>query len=325
MKEVYGIVDGKNVYLHTIKNENLQISVSEYGATLISVKYYNQETILSHPSLEGYFDNGEFFGCIVLPIANRTGNAMFKIDDNVYHLEVNDNKNNLHTSLFHGSNKRIWEIKEEKNSLVCTIEFKDGEKGVPGNRKVKVIYSIENDSLHIDYWTISDKKSIFAPTNHAYFNLDGSKDVLDHELKLNCSYTTEIDNELIETGKLIDVTNTPLDFRKGKKIGKDIRCNYQQLVFAKGYDFNFCLDNYDGSLKEIASLYSAKSNIEVKCFTTLPGVQIYSGNYLKNENQGVCMETQFYPNAINIKDFIAPIIEANKEYTCTTIYKYGKR
>lgn len=342
MKAYYGETKaGEKVSSYTLKNASgFEVVLLDYGAILD--KLYVPDTdgksldvALGCGNIEDYEADANFFGCTVGPVANRIAKGEVPIDGITYNMIVNDGENNLHTDVVNGVHKRIWKSEELENGVKFTIELKDGEFGLPGNRVLEVTYSItEDNGLKIDYHAVSDKRTIFNMTNHTHFNLDGhgSGNVLEHELTINASKYTPVGAGAIPTGDIVSVLDTELDFTKGKKVGRDILSDNSQIQLVKGYDFNYVIDNHDGKLKEIAVLKGAKTDRIMKVYTDLPGVQLYTDNYVDNvkgkdkavynQRQGLCLETQCYPDSINHENFPDTIYGEGKEYHTTTIYKF---
>ncbi|MBQ9037248.1 MAG: galactose mutarotase [Erysipelotrichaceae bacterium] len=341
MSKLYGkTADGQMASLYTIESEQIRAEITDFGAVLVAlwVKDKNgkaTDVVLAHDSLEGYFNNPECFGSIIAPVANRTENACFTIDGTTYHMLKNEGENNLHSDTANGAHKRLWKVVDEKkDELTLEIEMADGDMGFPGNRKINVTYSVKEGTLGIKYRIVSDKATVFNPTNHSYFNLGGydSGSVFDHYLKLDCDYYTPVKPGSIPTGEIAEVTGTPMDFTKGKTIGEDFDLSFEQLKLTNGYDHNFVINDYDGSLRHFATLCSEKTGIIMDAYTTMPGVQLYTGNFVDVENgingtkftahDGLCLETQFFPNSANQPGFVSPRIDGNKEYCCRTEYSF---
>ena len=207
--------------------------------------------------------------------------------------------------------------------------------GFPGAKAFSVSYTLNNENeLKIEYKATSDKLTVINPTNHTYFNLDGhdSVNIEEHELQMNASYYTPVISGSIPTGEIATVKGTPMDFTESKKVGKDIRVDDEQLKLTGGYDHNWVIDNYDGQLREFATVIGPKSGRKMLCYTTLPGVQFYAGNFITPEagkkgseyvqRSGLCLETQYYPNSANQSSFPSCIYGKDKEYHSITIYKF---
>lgn len=335
--------EGQAVTLYSISNEKgIQADVMNYGAILVNLfvpdkKGRIADVNLGYDKLEKYFTNGNFFGASVGPIANRTADAKFSLDGKTYKLDVNDGKNNLHTHFDQGFHKRVFEaaVDEKKNSVTFTLSMKDKELGLPGNRRFSITYTVTKDNgLRIDYDAVTDKKTIINPTNHSYFNLKGHEtgSVLEEELWLNCSRFTEIVEGAIPTGRLVPVKGTPLDFTTPTPIGKRIRSRYEQLRLVSGYDHNFVSDGKPGELTKIAVLSDEEAGRTMEVYTDMPGIQVYSANWVERHKGkegaqykrrcGIALETQYFPNSANDPNFAKPVVEPEKPFHSTTIYKF---
>ncbi len=334
--------DGRDVSLYTIDNGKMKVSITDFGANIVSLfvpddKGETKDIVHGFDKVEDYFENPCFFGACIGRSANRIANAKFSIDGTEYKLAVNDNGNNLHSDYENGFHKKLWDAKiiDDENRLELTYSSPDMENGFPGNMDVKVSYSLtDSNELKIEYEGLSDKKTVFNPTNHTYFNLAGhdasSDKIYDTVLCLHASRYTPVVNGAIPTGELAPVSGTVFDFTEGRKIGQDIDADEEQLKLVNGYDHNFVIDGYDGTIREAASASCAGRTMKV--FTDLPGIQFYAGNAISplTGKDGVkyakrtafCLETQFFPNSINQEGFKKPVIEAGKPYKTTTVYRF---
>ncbi len=342
-KEFGKTKDGKQISLYTIDNGTIKASVTDFGANIVGLCVPNKkgevkDIVHGFDTAEEYFSNPCFFGACIGRNGNRIGGAKFTLDGVVYNLKVNDNDNNLHTDADNGFHKKLWaaNVIEDENKVELCYTSPDMENGFPGKLDVKVSYSVTDDNgLRIDYEAVSDKKTVFNATNHSYFNLGGndasSDAVYNTVLKLNASnYTPVKDSAAIPTGEIASVKGTPFDFTSPKKIGDEIDADDVQIGYGGGYDHNFAIDGYDGSLKEIARA-SYDGRVMTVC-TDLPGVQFYAGNMiapLKGKNgvtygkrTAFCLETQFFPDSVNQDNFKKPFIEADTPFKTTTIYKF---
>ena len=342
-KQIFGkLQDGTEVMLYTLENANgMKAEFINYGAILVSLFVPSQkggcsDVVLGYDNLEGYQGNTPFFGSTVGPCANRTKGATFSIDGSQYQLDVNDNENNLHSHVELGMHKQIWAAEEKQKGISFTLNMKDGEIGFPGNRSMRVTYTLtEENELVIEYSGESDQKTIFNMTNHSYFNLAGhDSGVIDNlELEMNASNFTPVVKGAIPTGEIRSVIGTPLDFTTSKKIGKDLENSYDQMVIVGGFDHNFVVDDYTGELKKIATLYDEESGRKMETYTDLPGVQLYSANFVVDEkgkngarydkHSGICLETQYYPNSANEPLFPDIVFGPERKYNTMTVYKFS--
>lgn len=345
-KEVFGKTeDNREVLLFNLTNKNgMCAKIINYGGIIVSLfipdkNGISKDVVLGYDNIENYYHNGTYFGALIGRCSNRIKSGKFFIDGAEYSVALNDNGINH----LHGGNKgfdtKLWDYNITQQGLELSYLSKDGEENYPGNLDVKVIYSItDNNELKVDYYAVSDKSTIINLTNHSYFNLDGHEtgSILDQKLWINSNYFTATDNGSIPTGELVNVKDTPMDFNIPTPIGERIDEKYEQLNLAGGYDHNWKVNRDSDKLEKVASLYSEKTGIFMEVSTTLPGIQIYAGNYLgghvnklgKNnavydKRAGVCFETQYFPNAINIPTFESCIFKKGEEYHHTTIFKFS--
>ncbi len=343
-KFIYGEMNGKNVHGFIITNKcGSKVQIIEKGSTLDKIiledKYGNFIDILSgHGSLDGHINRSDYQGVVVGQYANRIKNGSFTIDGVTYNVTQNEKG----VTCLHGGGEYSsahWCGKElDENSVEFTYTSPDGQDGFPGNVDVKVIYTFDDENnLSIEYSAISDKKTVINLTNHAYFNLNGYEngDVLKHTLQINADRFTAIDEMSIPTGELPEVKGTPFDFTTKKEIGRDIEEDFLQLKNGMGYDHNFCISDYDGSLKTIAIAKGDKSGIKMEVKSTEPGVQLYTGNFLDGsiigkgnlpltKRSAFCLETQVYPDSPNHPEWPSCVYNAGEEYKSITIFSFSK-
>lgn len=339
-RRVFGTIGQDSVYAYTLQNaRGMKAVVSNYGGTLLELWTPDRsgvtgDVVLGYGTLEGYLQkNNPYFGALVGRYANRIANAKFTIDGKQYTLAPNDHGNTLHGGL-KGFDKMIWSVDQvNDSSLALSYTSPDGEEGFPGSLSVKVTYTITgDDGLKIDYTAQSDKKTPVNLTNHSYFNLSGGKDstILQEELTLHASKYTPVNAGLIPIGQLAPVEKTPMDFLKAKQVGKDI----DQVK--GGYDHNFVIDRADSGIALAASVYDEGSGRYMEVWTTQPGVQFYTGNFLDGSLTGrdgkrvpqhgaLCLETQHFPDSPNQPSFPTSILEPGQTYHQTTIYKFSTK
>ena len=341
-KQLFGTTkEGREEFLYTLENKGgMKAEVIDYGAILVRLFVPDKngktdDVTLGYDRLEDYYENGSFFGGTIAPNANRIAGAAFIIDGTKYSLDVNDGPNNLHSHFVMGGHKQIWQAQEGDQSVKFTLKLKDGEMGFPGNKEISITYTLtENNELRLDYHGCTDKKTILNPTNHAYFNLAGHDGgtILNHVLWMKASHYTPVVQGAIPTGEIAPVAGTPLDFTKEKRIGDEIEADFEQLKLVSGYDHNFAVDDWDGELQLIASVMEPESGRKMKVYSDLPGLQFYAGNCIAKtigkegvvykERDGLCLETDYFPNAINEEGFASPVYGPEKEYTSTTVYQF---
>ncbi len=332
--------DNKAVNVYAITNsKGNYVKVITYGATITEVVVADRngtkrDVCLGYDTLEEYVKNGGFLGACIGRVANRTAKGEFMMDGVTYHLEKNEaDRCNLHGGS-DAFNTKVWEAKQVSD---CSVAFSyvspDGEGGFPGELKTVVTYTFDDtDTLTINYEAISDKKTPINLTNHTYFDLSGGEEenVLGQVMQINADAITPVNPECIPLGDFMDVTNTPFDFRRPKKIGAEINGAHEQINNGGGYDHNFVLKQ-DGN--PAARAWSEVTGIEMTVITDQPGVQFYTGNFIGDmmgkkgkplyNRKGFCLETQYYPDCLNQPAFDKPIKEAGEKYETVTKYKFG--
>ena len=336
---------GKEVKLFTLKNkQGAVVTISNYGGRIVSLMVPDKDNkltdvVLGYDSIGAYRKKGEpFFGALIGRYGNRIAKGKFTLEGKEYQLQLNDGVNTLHGGT-DGFFSKVWEAKQlDGQKLELNYISKDGEAGYPGKLDVKVVYSLtEDNSLTIDYTATTDKATVVNLTNHAYFNLngEGNKTILDHELMIAADAYTPVDSTLIPTGKLQPVKGTAFDFNTAKAIGKSIDENDQQLKYGKGYDHNFALRANDGKTA-IAKVKSPSTGIILEVFTTEPGLQFYSGNFLTGADKdgkggksyphrsAFCLETQHFPDAPNHPNFASTVLKPGETYKTSSTYKFSK-
>ena len=336
-KAAWGNYDGKEVFLYTLTNaKGVQVKISNYGATVtswVSEDKNNKPSsiVLGFDSLSGYLAHPPYFGAVVGRYGNRIAKGKFKIDGTQYTLAINNAPNALHGGL-KGFDKQVWDAATDNDStasLLLSYASKDGEEGYPGNLKVTVRYSLSDDNeLKIEYNATTDKATVLNLTNHSYFNLTGdvNNTILDHTLMIDADNYTPVDTTLIPTGEIKSVKGTPFDFIKAKKIGLEIG------AVSGGYDHNWVLNKKDSSLQKIAELKDAVSGRTMEIFTTQPGLQFYTGNFLDgtlstsagkkiNQHAALCLETQHFPDSPNEPKFPTTLLLPGQQFHSETVYK----
>jgi aldose 1-epimerase len=346
-KHPFGQIDDTTlVDLYKLTNLNgMAVRITNYGATLVAVTVADRrgnpaDVILGYDSLADYINGSNYFGCIAGRYANRIAGGRFKLNQIPYLLAQNDGGNHLHGGI-RGFGKAVWQAREMENhdslGLALTYLSQDGEEGYPGNLSITVIYTLTNkNELRIDYNATTDKPTVVNLTNHAYFNLAGagSGDILDHELMINADRFTPVDASLIPTGELRSVKDTPLDFTRPMIIGARIDQDHEQLLIAKGYDHNWVLKKDTDGPCLAARAFERKSGRTLEVYTTQPGIQFYSGNFMDNgiagktgqvyhHRGGFCLETQHFPNSPNQPNFPSTILDPGAIYEHTTIYRFS--
>ena len=308
-KEAFGKVDGKEVYKYTLTGDNVTVDVLDFGATIQSLYVDGINVVQSFETAEDYKLRDGYVCGAIGRVANRIAKAKFTLNGQEYKLTKNEGDNQLHGGL-QGFHHKFYEVEEIKNGVKMTCISLDGEDGYPGRLVFTIEFTLTGRTLHIEYSAISDKDTIWAPTHHFYFNMNGPIGYANSNyLTIYSDYYTPVDKELIPLGYKADVTGTPFDFRKGKRIGQD----KTELGI---YDHNFMLNS-----EHAATMVGDISGLKMEVYTDMPAVQMYTGagkeetrNAEKlSDRGGVALEPQFAPNAINMEGFDKPILKANEE------------
>ena len=339
MASIFGKTSsGETVHCYRLYGkENAYVEFLDYGASIHAICVPDKNGVLCDVALGfsdiSYYEKQDcYIGATVGRVCNRIENSTFTLNGKIYPLYANDGKNHLHGGKI-GFDKKIWQAEEHDDSITFTYVSVDGEEGYPGTLTVSVTYTFDkNNKLTILHTATTDKDTLCALTNHCYFNLNGdsSTTILNHILTLYADSFTSADAESIPHGEIVPVTGTPMDFTTPTQIGKGIDSDYEPISFGKGYDHNWILNNTD----IVARAYSEKSGIQMDMTTTLPGVQFYSGNFLdgsligKNNvpvtnRSGFCLESQYFPNAINVDNFEKPLLKAGDVYKHQTTYQFS--
>jgi len=344
-KESFGTLpDGTPVDLYTMTNvHGMEIRVTNYGGIVVSLRVPDKkgnldDIALGFDDLKGYLANTPYFGSIIGRYGNRIANGKFTLDGKEYTLARNNGPNSIHGGL-KGFNKVVWQAEPFEGpagvGIILTYTSKDGEEGYPGNLKTKVAYTLtDKNEWIIDYEAVTDKATPVNLTEHTYFNLagEGKGDVLGHILQLNASRFTPVDQNLIPTGELRPVKGTPLDFTQPTAIGVRIDADNEQLRLGRGYDHNFVIDRKGSDPVLVARVKEPASGRILEVYTTEPGLQLYTGNFLDGtitgkqghvykQRYGFCMETQHFPDSPNHPDFPTTILRPGQTYHSRTIYK----
>jgi aldose 1-epimerase len=332
--------------IYTLSNSHgVRAAITNYGGILVSLitpdrKGSPGDIVLGFDSLEPYLQPHPHFGALIGRYGNRIGKARFTLNGVEYKLAQNNGENHLHGGL-KGFDKVFWETREsttpEGQALELTYVSKDGEEGYPGNLSAKVVYTLtDKNELKIEYSATTDKDTVVNLTNHSYFNLAGEGDILGHVVKLNADRFTPVDAGLIPTGELRSVQGTPFDFTTPTAIGARISQDEEQLCFGKGYDHNWVLTSGGGALVQAAEVYEPKTGRVLEVWTTEPGVQFYTGNFLDGtikgkggrlyaHRSGFCLETQHFPDSPNKPDFPSTVLRPGGSYRSTTVWKFSAR
>ncbi len=345
-KQAFGkTAQGEAVDLYTLKNKNgVEVSIMNYGAVIVSLKTPDArgrlaDIVLGFDTLDGYLKENPYFGAVVGRYGNRIAKGKFELDGKAYTLAKNNGENALHGGI-KGFDKKVWQAEATEGETAQTLTLHcvspDGEEGYPGTLKASVRYTLnDSDDLEVAYSATTDKPTVVNLTNHTYFNLAGAESgpILNQELMLNASKMTPVDAGLIPTGELKDVTGTPFDFRKPTAIGARIDADDEQIKRGGGYDHNFVIDRTAPGLALAARATEPSNGRVLEVWTTEPGVQFYTGNFLDGTLQGkrgtvyekrmaFCLETQHYPDSPNHVQFPSTRLDPGQEYKSTTVFKF---
>jgi len=341
-KELFGRAD---VDLYTLTNANgVEVKIITYGGTVISIKVPDRQgnfadVVLGSDKLEAYLKQTSYIGALIGRYGNRIAKGRFTLNGKEYALAVNNGENHLHGGI-KGFDKVVWTAKPSRTkdgpALELTYLSRDGEEGYPGNLSVNVVYTITNkNELKIDYSATTDKDTVVNLTSHGYFNLsgEGNGDILGHQLMLNADRFTPTDAGAIPTGELRSVKGTPFDFTTMTALGARIEAADEQIKFGNGYDHNFVVNGRPGTLRQAAKVYEATSGRVMEVWTTEPGIQLYTGNYLDgsmvgmsgkpyNRRYAFCLETQHFPDSPNKPSFPSTVLSKGGRYHSTTVYRF---
>lgn len=336
---------GKEICLYTLTNSSgASVKLSSVGAGIVAVNVPDKDgvlgdVVLGYPSADSYFNDGPCAGKVPGRYANRIAQGHFILDGVEYNLPINNGPNSLHGGP-QGFQNKVWESREHEGGVEFLYYSEDGEMGYPGALKAVARYDwSEENELRLTLTAESDAPTVVNLTNHAYFNLngEGSGSVLGHTLRLNASEYLPTDDTLIPLGESVPVAGTPMDFVNEKPIGRDIKEDFPALNYGKGYDNCWVIDGYEpGQLQVCAELHSPESGRLLEVFTTQPGVQVYTGNWLAgcpegknghvyNDYDGVAIECQNFPDAPNKADYPSPVLRPGEVYEQAIIFAFGIR
>ncbi|HCS95174.1 MAG TPA: galactose-1-epimerase [Clostridiales bacterium] len=339
VKKTYTFTDKcGTVDVYTLTNaRGMQMEVSTLGGRILTLTAPDRDgrfadVLMGLARPEDYVDNHPYYGAFIGRYGNRIGGAKFTLGGKTYELEKNNGKNMLHGG-FVGFDRRLMTAKIDGEALVLSYHSPDGECGFPGNLDVDVKYELTDDGeVKLTYDAVSDADTLCNLTNHAYFNIGDDDTVLDQVLDINASRITPVDDELIPHGEFMDVIGTPYSFKGGVKLGKNMFSDDHMIALCHGFDFNYCLDRKtENDLEFCASVYDEKSGRYMECYTTLPGVQLYTSNTVKGsvgkktyENYAaLCLETQGFPNSPNCPEYPSTVLKKGEKYHTETVYKFS--
>ncbi|MFE9623330.1 aldose epimerase family protein [Streptomyces sp. NPDC006527] len=347
VKHLFGkLADGTEIHRWSLENGGTRLKVLSYGGIVQSLEVPDRHgrhanVSLGFDTLEDYVAGSRYFGALIGRYGNRVGRGRFTLDGRAHQVGVNDGVNSLHGGP-EGFDRRVWDVEPfTEGSDVGLYLYRtsaDGEMGYPGTLEVKVAYTLtEHGDWRIDYEATTDQVTVANLTSHVYWNLagEGGGSILDHELEIAASRYTPVDSGLIPTGELAEVSGTPFDFRRPKTVGQDIRVAHRQLLHARGFDHNWVLDKgVTATPVAVATLRDPSSGRTLRISTTEPGLQFYSGNFLDGtlvgtggtvyrQGDGLCLETQAFPDSPNKPSFPSTVLRPGQTYRTTTVHSFG--
>ena len=322
---------GEPVETFTLKNAHeVEVRVATYGGIIVSLSVPDRngrvaDVVLGHDTLELYIADHSHFGAIIGRYCNRIAKARFTVDGKTYRLAANDGANHLHGGRI-GFDRVVWHAAPLRTpravGVVLSYTSRDGEEGYPGNLDTQVAYALtDRNQLRVDYVAMTDQATPVNLTQHSYFNLAGTGDVLDHLLQINADLFTTVDKKLIPTGELVPVANGPFDFRTLTRIGERIAADDEQLRRGRGYDHNFVLNRGTDELTHAARVVEPGSGRTLDVHTTEPGLQFYPANHL--DHAGLCLETQHFPDSPNQSGFPSTLLRPGTPYHSRTVVTFG--
>lgn len=347
-RQSFGQADGRNVDIYTLTNAHgVEARITNYGGIVVSLRVPDRagkfdDVVLGYDSIDDYIKGTFYLGALIGRYGNRIAKGRFTLNGVGYQLAVNNGENALHGGT-KGFDKVVWNAKPRESmsgpGLELTYVSHDGEEGYPGNLSVKVNYTLTNNNeLRIDYFATTDKDTIVNLTHHSYFNLagHGNGDILNHRLMLAANRFTPTDAGSIPYGELRSVKGTPFDYTRATAIGSRIDQDDEQLKFSQGYDHNWVLDGPTGRLRRVATVSEDITGRTMEVWTTEPGIQFYTGNFLAGKptgksgkvysrRSGFCLETQHFPDAPNKSNFPSTVLRKGRAFRSTTIYKFSVR
>ena len=334
---------GKRVGLYILRNASgMEVCITNYGGRIVSIMVPDrngkfQDVVLGHDTIDDYVNIDGNFGALIGRYGNRINKGRISIDGTEYQLPQNNFGHCLHGGPV-GFHHKVWDaVQPDGSTLELHLQSPDGEAGFPGNLNVKVVYTLSNDnSLKIEYTATTDKPTVVNLTNHSYFNLSGNpaNDILDETVLFNADGFTPIDSTFMTSGEIRSVEGTPFDFRRGKTVGRDIDADDEQLKNGMGFDHNMVL-NTGGDISVLAGrIEDSRSGISMEIYTTEPGIQFYTGNFLDGSVKGkrgiyyqkrsaICVETQHFPDSPNQPNYPSTLFRPGETYSSTCIYKFG--
>ena len=332
-------IEGKENDVYTLYNKNgYEVDILTYGGRIIRIwapdkKGEFGDVVVGCAKPEDYYGENPYFGATIGRYGNRIEGAKFSLNGQEYILEANEKGNTLHGGYSSNFDRVIWDATIEDDCLVLSHVSPDGAGGFPGELRVKVVFSLSDENeLKIEYFATSDKDTVCNLTNHSYFNIGVQDTVLGQELMIKSHRITKIDGDLIPRGEYEEIDGTPYSFYPAKLLGKDMFSDAEMIKLCKGFDFNYCIEREtEKGLELCAAVFDAETGRKMECYTTLPGVQLYTacatGGFKGKKDYvnycALCLETQGYPNSPNCPSYPSTTLKAGEEYHEITVYKFS--
>ncbi len=337
-KELFGEIGGREVSLYILKNDKLEITLSDYGATIIRVRLTLKngevrDLVRGYDDLDSYMNADGYLGAVVGRVGNRICKGRFCLDGKDYELYCNNGVNHLHGGKI-GFDKKIYDTVIDGDSIIFSATSSDGEEGYPGKLDYSVKYTLSGKSLRLDYYAVTDKATPVNLTNHVYFNLMGSGTVYSHRITVDADRYIPTDDTLIPTGEIASVEGTPFDFREEKYLSAGILGTHKDITLGGGLDHCVVFTDRGEGMHERVKVTSPDGLVTLKTYTDMPAVQLYSGNFLGNKEfpfrggekqikrAAFCLETEAMPDSVNHDNFTNTILRPGEEYKTSTVYEF---
>ena len=337
-RQNWGTVPDGQVHRYLLTNAaGNAVAILNYGGIVQSIRIDGAEMVIGYDELAGYLGEQPFYGAIVGRYANRIGRASFELNGRTYQVDANEGANQLHGGSA-GFNTKLWEAETTDGAESAQLRLHrlspDGEMGYPGNLEVTVTYTWNDaNALRIDYHATTDRDTVINLTNHSYFNIGDAANILDHMLQVDADRFTPVAADQIPTGELPTVRDTPFDLRSPRRIGEVIDAEHPQIRQAGGFDHNLVVSNYTGTLRDVALVIDPRSGRKLRCFTTEPGVQVFTTNFPTGQfttrgnaplprHAAICLETQHFPDAPNQSGFPSTVLKSGESFNSTTIFRF---
>ena len=337
-KKYFGEADGREVSLYILKNDSLEVTLSDYGATIIRVRLALKngevrDLVRGYDDIASYMNADGYLGAVVGRVGNRICKGKFSLDGKEYELYCNNGVNHLHGGKI-GFDKKIYDVAIDGDSILFSATSPEGEEGYPGKLDYSVRYTLAESSLRLDYFAVTDKATPVNLTNHVYFNLMGAGTIYSHRILIDADRYIPTDDTLIPTGEIASVEGTPFDFREEKFISAGILGTHKDITLGSGLDHCVVFTDRGEGMHERVKVTSPDGLVTLKTYTDLPAVQLYSGNFLGNKKfpfrggekqikrAAFCLETENMPDSVNHANFTNTVLRPGEEYRNSTVYEF---